>query len=1089
MNPILFRAGSRLVRRCRLGWHPVNARTILFVAASCCAFAAAHAADTTPPSLVSLDFTPKSVDVSSAAQVVTVTAHLTDDSSGVSYAVVYFDSPSNNQTLAFFSLASGTATDGTYQASVTIPKGAEPGTWKLFSVVLGDPAGNFVSYGAGASDTPFPGGTPTNLTVTDTNPDATAPALVSIDFTPKSVDVSSASQDVTVTAQLTDNSSGVQYAQAYFDSPSKTQHVTFFLALTSGTATNGTFQNTESIPAGAEPGTWKLSRVELTDAVGNVVEYGPTLTPFPIGTPTDLAVTSTAPDTTAPTLVSLDFTPKTVDVTSAAQVVTVTAHLTDDNTGVQFAEVYFSSPSAAQTAFASFALTSGTGTDGSYTASVTIPKNGEPGTWKLNRVDLQDNASNSVQYGPGFSRSFPSGMPTDLSVQNANVDTTAPTLVSLSFSPPSVDVRTAAKTVTVTAHITDNKSGVQHAEVYFLSPSKTQQALNSFALTSGTGTDGTYTATITIPKSGEAGTWKLTRVNLLDAANNSVDYGPSYSAQFPIGTPTDLSVTSTTADTAPPALVSLDFTPKSVDVTNSSQSVIVTAHLTDDNTGVQSATVYFSSPSQGQHVLANFTLSSGTATNGTYQASVTIPHSAEAGTWTILQVFLEDTAGNSVSYGPSYPAQFPSGTPTDLSVTNVPPTPTPTPSPTGTPTPTPTPTGTPNSSTVPTLVSLDFTPKSVNVSTAAQTVTVTAHLFDSISGVQIAAGYFTSPSGAQEADFNFSIVSGTAKDGNFLGTATIPKGAEAGTWTLRRVILQDGASNVAIYGSSAAAFPNGMPTDLSVMSIPVAQPLNISTRMEVLSGDNVLIAGFIITGPPNSTKKVMIRGLGPSLAAAGVTNPLSDPLLELHGPIGLFDTITNDNWADASNASDIPDGFQPSDSRESVIVATLPIDSSGITSFTAIVRGANGVTGVGLVEAYDLDPTPSAFANISTRGFVNTGNNVMIGGFILGGNDRGSRVLIRAIGPSLPLAGALADPTLAIHDSNGEAIATNDNWKIDDSTGQSQEAAVTATSIPPPNDLESAIVHTFAPGAYTAIVAGKNGGTGVGLVEVYNLGP
>jgi hypothetical protein len=648
-----------------------------------------------------------------------------------------------------------------------------------------------------------------------------------------------------------------------------------------------------------------------------------------------------------------------------------------------------------------------------------------------------------------------------------------------------VDVSSSSKTVTVTAHITDDKSGVQHAEVYFSSPSNTQHEFSFFALKSGTATDGTYTATITIPKSAEAGTWKLTRVNLLDQANNSVDDGPSYSTSFPSGTPTDLSVTSTTADTTPPALVSLDFTPKSVDVTNSSQTVIVTAHLTDDNTGVQNATVYFASPSQAQHVLANFTLSSGTVTNGTYQASVTIPHSAEAGTWTILQVFLQDTAGNFVSHGPSYSAHFPSGTPTNLSVKNVPPMPTPTPSPTATPSPTPT----PNSSTVPTLVSLDFTPKSVDVSTAAQTVTVTAHLFDSISGVQIAAGYFTSPSGAQNADFNFIMVSGTAKDGSYQGTAIIPKDAEPGTWKLRRVILQDGASHVATYGSSSAALPDGMPTDLSVTSIPVAQPLNISTRMEVLSGDNVLIAGFIITGPPSSTKKVMIRGLGPSLAAAGVTNPLSDPLLELHGPIGLFNTITNDNWADASNASDIPHGFQPRDPRESVIVATLPIDSSGITSFTAIVRGANGATGVGLVEAYDLDATPSAFANISTRGFVDTGNNVLIGGFILGGSKHGSRVLIRAMGPSLPVAGALADPTLAIHDSNGEAIATNDNWKIDDRTGHSQKAAVTATSIPPPNDLESAIVQTFAPGAYTAIVAGKNGGTGVGLVEVYNLGP
>jgi hypothetical protein len=261
--------------------------------------------------------------------------------------------------------------------------------------------------------------------------------------------------------------------------------------------------------------------------------------------------------------------------------------------------------------------------------------------------------------------------------------------------------------------------------------------------------------------------------------------------------------------------------------------------------------------------------------------------------------------------------------------------------------------------------------------------------------------------------------------------------------------------------------------------------LNISTRLEVVSGDNVLIAGFIITGPPNSSKKVMVRGLGPSLQAAGVTNPLSDPLLELRGPNNLL--ITNDNWQQANNTSDIPNGFQPTDPRESVVIATLPIGSGGLSNCTAILRGAHGETGIGLAEAYDLQATSGQFANISTRGFIDTGDNVMIGGFILGGSAHGSRVLVRAIGPSLPVSGALADPTLELHNSQGTKIASNDNWKVDDSGGQSPEAAIRATTIPPTNDLESAILKTLAPGAYTAIVAGKNASTGVGLVEAYNL--
>jgi hypothetical protein len=296
--------------------------------------------------------------------------------------------------------------------------------------------------------------------------------------------------------------------------------------------------------------------------------------------------------------------------------------------------------------------------------------------------------------------------------------------------------------------------------------------------------------------------------------------------------------------------------------------------------------------------------------------------------------------------------------------------------------------------------------------------------------------------------------------------------------------------------STPTPTPTGTPTPRPTPSptptptpIRASQPLNVSTRMEVLTNDNVLIAGFIVTGDPGVTKKVMVRGLGPSLAKAGVPNALSDPLLELHGTTG-FTTIVNDNWGDASNANEIPNGFQPSDSRESVIIATLTVGPKGFASYTAILRGAHGETGVGLAEAYDLQPSTSEFANISTRGFVDSGDNVMIGGFILGNSTAGSKVLIRAIGPSLAklgVPGVLADPTLEIHDKDGNKIRSNDNWKMNDATGLSQQAAIEGTTVPPINDLESAVLDTFAPGIYTAIVAGKNQGIGVGLVEIYHL--
>jgi hypothetical protein len=252
------------------------------------------------------------------------------------------------------------------------------------------------------------------------------------------------------------------------------------------------------------------------------------------------------------------------------------------------------------------------------------------------------------------------------------------------------------------------------------------------------------------------------------------------------------------------------------------------------------------------------------------------------------------------------------------------------------------------------------------------------------------------------------------------------------------------------------------------------QPLNIATRMSVQTGDNVLIAGFIVTGPSGSTKKVLIRGMGPSLAQFGVTGTLSDPLLELHKSDG---TVINDNWQQG-DTSQIPNGFAPSDPRESVLVATLTPGN-----YSAVVKGAHGEIGIGIAEVYDLDSaSPAKLANLSTRGFINTGDDVMIGGFIIGGNEP-AKILVRAIGPTLTdfgVQGALADPTLELHDANGSTIS-NDDWR------ETQESEIIGTTIPPNKDREPAILATLVPGNYTAVVRGKNNTTGIGLVEAYNL--
>jgi hypothetical protein len=261
------------------------------------------------------------------------------------------------------------------------------------------------------------------------------------------------------------------------------------------------------------------------------------------------------------------------------------------------------------------------------------------------------------------------------------------------------------------------------------------------------------------------------------------------------------------------------------------------------------------------------------------------------------------------------------------------------------------------------------------------------------------------------------------------------------------------------------------------------QLLNIATRARVQADPNALIGGFIVTG--TAPKKVVIRALGPSLGNVGVANFLPDPVLELHDSTGQLLT-SNDDWQQAANATDIPVSLRPQQNAESVILTTLAPGAG----YTAIVRGKGGAAGVALVEVYDLNPDDgSILGNISTRGFVGTANDVMIGGVIVGGGTANSTVIVRGLGPSLGQAGvsnALTDPTLELHDGNGSTIASNDNWKTR-SDGTSQQAEIEATKIPPTNDLESAVVTTLPAGNYTAILSGKTATTGVALIEAYNL--
>lgn len=252
------------------------------------------------------------------------------------------------------------------------------------------------------------------------------------------------------------------------------------------------------------------------------------------------------------------------------------------------------------------------------------------------------------------------------------------------------------------------------------------------------------------------------------------------------------------------------------------------------------------------------------------------------------------------------------------------------------------------------------------------------------------------------------------------------------------------------------------------------QSLNISTRANVLTGDNIVIGGFIINGTDN--KDVLIRGMGPS---TGVPGSLADPTVELFS--GNTSLAFNDNWQDTQATEIQATGIPPGDVHEAAIRRTLPP-----ASYTAVLRGKNNTSGIGVVEVYDLNAstTNSQLANISTRGFVQTGNSVMIAGVILGGGTGANRVVVRALGPSLTQFGVtnpLSDPNLGLFNSQGTLIRGNDNWK------ESQETDIRGTGLQPSNDAESAILALLGGGNYTAIVAGVNNRVGTALVEIYNL--
>ena len=289
---------------------------------------------------------------------------------------------------------------------------------------------------------------------------------------------------------------------------------------------------------------------------------------------------------------------------------------------------------------------------------------------------------------------------------------------------------------------------------------------------------------------------------------------------------------------------------------------------------------------------------------------------------------------------------------------------------------------------------------------------------------------------------------------------------------------QVGSANITV---TATDFDGATVQDTFAVNV-IAAPgrlIQLSTRMQVGIGDNALIGGFIMQG--SASKRLMIRGIGPS---SGLPGALADPVLELRDGTGAI-VASNDNWGDAPNPQDMIDsGVAPTSASESGILLTVPSDVNN-AFYTAIVRGVNNTTGLGLVEVYDLDSGPgSTLLNISTRGEVNVDPNALIGGFFVGGTEL-KTIVVRAIGPSLSalgVSGALADPTLEFFNGQGTKLDENNDWETSANKTQIQNSGLA-----PSNMKESAVLQTLAAGPYTAVVRGANSGTGIGSVEVYQL--
>jgi len=363
---------------------------------------------------------------------------------------------------------------------------------------------------------------------------------------------------------------------------------------------------------------------------------------------------------------------------------------------------------------------------------------------------------------------------------------------------------------------------------------------------------------------------------------------------------------------------------------------------------------------------------------------------------------------------------------------------------------------------------------SVQVSVAKLNALLTAAKHPTISNGTVVTGL-------RGRSYTIEVVPPVSGQGSRQGRRDIARG---GT----QLVVHDAASPFPPATATPTPLPAVSPAPSPGTTPPTRLLANISTRVSVKSGEGAAIGGFIKrTANP---KRVLIRGIGPSIRFDGapLAGTLQDPVLEIHDKSQSV-IASNDNWRSTQQAEISASGVAPADDREPAIILNLT-GTEDTNNYTAVLSGKGGAEGIGLIEVYDIEAESSAdLGNLSTRGFVGTGNEVLIGGVILRDysfTNQSQTLFFRGIGPSLKAKGVaapLANPAITLFNAQGTAIASNDDWQ-----GSPEAAAISATGIAPSDLKEAAILRTLNPGAYTLVLSGADGGTGVGIVEAYNLG-